>query len=65
MSAYLPRQTRVDWLKGSHTANVYRAHDAWAYDTFTFAFEKNRTSMLDFTTALESWMKYVDADPIL
>lgn len=61
MSAYLPRQTRVDWVKGSHTANVYMGHDAYAHDVFTFAWEKNRASMLDFTTALESWMNYVDA----
>lgn len=57
MSAYLPRQTRVDWLKGSHTAHVYRAHDAYAYDVFTFAFEKDRASMLDFTESLENWIK--------
>jgi hypothetical protein len=62
LQAFLPRQTRVDWLKGSHTANVFRGHDAYAYDVFTFAFEKNRASMLDFTTALESWMNYVDAN---
>jgi len=57
LTAHLPNDIGVTWLKGSHTANVW---DGWksvnAVDCFSFAWEKNVTSMLDFTTALESWM---------
>lgn len=60
MVAHLPNDVGVVWLKGSHTANVY---DGWKsannVDCFSFSFEKNETSMLDFTTALESWMSNV------
>ena len=62
MVAHLPNDIGVVWFKGSHYANVY---DGWGsvnnVDCFSFSFEKNETSMLDFTTALESWMNYVDA----
>jgi hypothetical protein len=58
--AELPRKIKVHWLKGSHTANVYAGNDLFAHDVFTFSFEKDRASMLDFTTALEGWMKYRD-----
>lgn len=54
----LPRKIKVHWLKGSHTAEVYAGNDLFAHDVFTFAFEKDRTSMLDFTEALESWLNY-------
>lgn len=60
--ATLPNDVGVVWLKGSHTANVY---DGWnstnPIDCFTFAFEKNRTSMLDFTSALQSHIEYMEA----
>lgn len=43
------------WRQGSHTANVY--HGFKEIDCYTFAWEKNETSMLDFTNALESYLK--------
>lgn len=48
--------TRVwhSWIKGSHTVNVWEGgHEI---DCYTFAWEKNHPSMLDFTTALESYL---------
>ena len=54
--AELPRKIKVHWLKGSHTADVYAGNDLFAHDVFTFAWEKNRASMLDFTSALQTWM---------
>lgn len=60
--ATLENDTGVVWLKGSHTANVYQGWNSTnAIDCFTFAFEKNRTSMLDFTTALQSHIEYMEA----
>jgi hypothetical protein len=49
----------VEWHKGSHTANCYN-EDGLIFDCFTFAWEKNHPNMLDFTTALQSWMEYFD-----
>ena len=46
---------RVEWIKGSHTANVL-SNTGEALDVFTFAWEKDRASMLDFTTALEGYL---------
>lgn len=43
------------WDKGSHTVNVWQGgHEI---DCYTFAWEKNKTSMLDFTTALVSYLE--------
>ena len=49
----------VEWHKGTHTANVTNARGDM--DVFTFAWEKNRTSMLDFTEALQSYLTYLEA----
>ena len=49
-----------EWVKGSHTVNVYGL-EPYAVDCFTFGFDKNRTSMLDFTTALQSHIEYLEA----
>lgn len=49
-----------EWVKGSHTVNVYGL-EPYAVDCFTFAWEKNRTSMLDFTTALQTHLDYLEA----
>jgi hypothetical protein len=60
--ASLPNNVGVVWLKGSHTANVYHGWKSTnAIDCFTFAFEKDRASMLDFTTALQSHIEYMEA----
>ena len=57
---------RVTWSKGGHYANIstpnyYDNFETYTnVDCFSFAWEKNRTSMLDFTTALESWISDVN-----
>jgi hypothetical protein len=57
LTAHLPNDIGVVWFKGSHYANIY---DGWnspnPVDCFSFAFEKNKTSMLDFTSTLESYL---------
>ena len=58
MFAYVGRDV-IEWSKGSHTANVYNACNE-EYDVFTFAWEKNYPTMLDFTTALASYLEYVN-----
>lgn len=56
--ATLPNNVGVVWYKGSHTANVYQGWDSTnPIDCFTFAFQKNRTSMLDFTSALQNYVE--------
>lgn len=61
MTAILPNDVGVVWLKGSHTANIYQG---WTsrnpIDCFTFAFEKNRTTQLDFTSALQTHLEYME-----
>jgi len=50
----------IKWRKGTHTAEVFAKGDPLAYDVFTFAFEKNETSMLDFTTSLQNYLEYAN-----
>lgn len=58
MTAHLPNDVGVVWLKGSHYANIYEGWQSTnPIDCFTFAWEKNRTSMLDFTSALVSYLE--------
>lgn len=57
MVAYLPTVV-VRWTKGSHTANVFG--EGGEVDVFTFGWEKNNPNQLDFTTALQSWMEYLN-----
>lgn len=47
---------RHEWRKGSHTVNIYQG--VQEIDCYTFAWEKNTTTMLDFTTALLSHLQY-------
>lgn len=58
MTAHLDNDVGVVWFKGSHHANIY---DGWdspnAVDCFSFAWEKNKTSMLDFTESLAVWLE--------
>ena len=50
----------IKWIKGTHTAEVFAKGDPFAYDVFTFAFEKNQTDMLDFTTSLQNYLEYAN-----
>ena len=47
----------IRWRKGTHTANVFQGEEK---DIFTFAWDKNNTSQLDFTSALQNYLEYVD-----
>ena len=47
------------WTKGSHTVNVWQGGQE--IDCYTFAWHKNKTSMLDFTSALISHLEYSEA----
>ena len=49
-----------EWIKGSHTVNISGLTPR-DIDCFTFAWEKNRPSMLDFTTALQTHLEYLEA----
>ena len=49
----------IKWQKGTHTAEVFHKDDL-AYDVFTFAWEKNQTDMLDFTTSLQNYLEYAN-----
>lgn len=53
----------IKWWKGSHTAGVFVKDDPYVgipHDVFSFAFEKNQTSMLDFTSALQNYLEYAN-----
>lgn len=55
--ATLPESVGVVWNRGSHYANVYSGWESHnPINCFSFAWEKNYTSMLDFTTALENYI---------
>jgi len=43
------------WTKGSHYVNVWQG--GTEIDVYSFAWDKDRASMLDFTTALESYLE--------
>ena len=62
MTAQLPNDIGVVWRKGSHYANIY---EGWTStnptDCFSFAWEKNTTTQLDFTSALQSHIEYMEA----
>lgn len=61
LTAILPNDVGVVWLKGSHTANIYQGWESRSpIDCFTFAFEKNRTTQLDFTSALQTHLEYME-----
>ena len=51
----LPNGEWHKWTKGSHTVNVWQG--GTEVDCYTFAWEKDRASMLDFTTALASYLE--------
>ena len=61
MTATLPNDVGVVWYKGSHYANVYEGFNSPnPIDCFSFAWEKNRTSQLDFTSALQTHIEYME-----
>jgi hypothetical protein len=50
---------QIVW-NGSHTANVYNYLNN-ELDVFTFSFEKDKTTALDFVNATISHLNYVEA----
>ena len=61
MTATLPNDTGVVWQKGSHYANIYEGWNSPnPIDCFSFAWEKNRTTQLDFTSALQTHIEYME-----
>jgi len=58
MIVNLPNGFSIKW-NGSHTANVY-SPEGIEVDCFSFSYEKNRVSQLDFTSALESYLDYFE-----
>ena len=62
MTATLPNDVGVVWYKGSHYANVYEGFNSpTPIDCFSFAWDKNKTSQLDFTSALQTHIEYLEA----
>ena len=60
--ANLPNDIGIVWDKGSHYANIYQGWNSTnPIDCFSFAWEKNLASMLDFTTALQTHIEYMEA----
>jgi len=61
MTATLPNDVGVVWYKGSHYANVYEGFNSPnPIDCFSFAWDKNKTSQLDFTSALQTHLEYME-----
>ena len=48
----------IRWVKGTHTAGV--CSGTGEVDVFTFAWEKNEPSQLDFTSALQNYLEYAN-----
>jgi hypothetical protein len=51
---------RIEWHKGSHYADIFDAQGK-VQDPFSFGWEKNTTSMLDFTKSLHNYLSYAEA----
>ena len=53
----LPYGEHVEWVKGTHTAYVHSGSGR-IVDAFSFSWEKNSPTMLDFTESLHTWLDY-------
>ena len=53
----LPMGETIEWLKGSHYAYCYNG-GGLGVDLFSFAWEKNTPTMLDFTQAAQNFIEY-------
>ena len=53
------RWVRVTWVNGSHTANVFD-ESGREIDCFTFGWEKDKATGLDFADSLNAWMESAD-----
>jgi hypothetical protein len=57
----LPFDETIEWHRGAHYAHCYSSSNR-IVDSFSFAWEKNTTSMLDFTQAAQSFITYYFED---
>jgi hypothetical protein len=53
----LPFGETIEWLKGTHYAYCYNG-GGHIVDEFSFAWEKNKTNMLDFMEAAQNFITY-------
>jgi len=53
----LPFDETIEWLKGTHYAYCYNGV-GHIVDEFSFAWEKNKTNMLDFMEAAKNFITY-------
>ena len=53
----LPFNETIEWVKGTHTAHCVNGAGR-VVDVFTFSWEKNNTTMLDFTQAAQNFIEY-------
>jgi len=53
----LPFNETIEWVKGTHTAHCVNGAGR-VVDVFTFSWEKNKTTMLDFTQAAQIFIEY-------
>jgi hypothetical protein len=53
----LPFNETIEWVKGTHTAHCVNGAGR-IVDVFTFSWEKNKTTMLDFTQAAQNFIEY-------
>lgn len=51
----LPNSEWHKWEKGGHYVNVWRG--GTEIDIYSFAWDKNRPTMLDFTSSLQNYLE--------
>jgi hypothetical protein len=58
LTAKVSEDKGIIWRKGSHYANIYHGWNSTnPVDAFSFGWEHDHATMLDFTSALQTWMK--------
>ena len=53
----LPFDETIEWVKGTHTAHCVNGGGR-VVDVFTFSFEKNKPTMVDFLSSAQSFIEY-------
>ena len=57
----LPSNETIEWEMGTHYGYIHNSVGR-IVDQFSFSWEKNKPSMLDFTEALQNWIEYYWAE---
>jgi hypothetical protein len=61
MKIYLADGTVASWTQGSHYGKILsNAQGTQELDLFSFAWEKNEPTQLDFTNALTQYLGYME-----